>query len=153
MKPSAGTPNKHGVRRDRRSCSPHDTPVLYAPDGRKVREGQRLSMTICQSSLHERFTIGKFLQPGPYTVPNAPRLTTNMSQTIEESQEAALILYQAITLASSTKMHRRYHPVSACEETSGLPYWRAPTPPMRTQSSPRAPPPNPLHRRTLGAAK
>ena len=35
---------------------------------------------------------------GPTRAPTAPRLTTNVSETIEEAQEAAPIIYQAIDL-------------------------------------------------------
>ena len=40
----AGGPKKHGVCRDRRACTPHNTPVLYAPAGSEVHSGQRISM-------------------------------------------------------------------------------------------------------------
>ena len=43
--------------------------------------------------------------------------------------------------------------MSSQEETSGLPYWRTPTPPTRPHQSPRPPPPTPTHRRPLVAAK
>ena len=66
---SAGGTKKHGARCDRRTCTSHETPVLYPPAGREVCTGQRLTMPVRQSSLHELLPIGKLTKPGPYTVP------------------------------------------------------------------------------------
>ena len=86
--------------------------------------------------------------------PTAPRLTSNVSENIEDAQEAAPNLCQVTPpRLPSTKTHRISHPAPSREETSGLPYQRASTPPTRTQCSPRPPPPNPLHQRWSGAAK
>ena len=68
-KPSAGSSKKHGDRRDRRTFTSHNTPVLYAPSRREVRAGQRLYILVRQSSLYERLPIRKLPQPGLYTGP------------------------------------------------------------------------------------
>ena len=74
---SAGGAKKHGAHRDLRTCTSHDTPVLYALAGREVRAGQRLSIPGRQFSLHERIPIEKLPQPGPYT---SPYCTNNHDQ-------------------------------------------------------------------------
>ena len=55
--PSARYPQKHGACHDRRACTPHNTPVLYAPAGHEVRAGQRLSIPDRQLSLYEWLPI------------------------------------------------------------------------------------------------
>ena len=55
--------------------------------------------------------------------------------------------------SSFNQTHRRFFPESSQEDLSGLPYRRAPTPPMRPQRSLRPPPPTPLHRQPAGAVK
>ena len=62
-------PKKHGALRDLKTCTSHDTPVLYALAGRQVREDQRMSMPGRQLSLYERLPIEKLPQPEPYTGP------------------------------------------------------------------------------------
>ena len=39
---SVRAPQEHRYRRDRWACTPHNTPVMYAPVGQKVRAVQRL---------------------------------------------------------------------------------------------------------------
>ena len=95
----------------------------------------------------------KLPQTGPYRAPTAPRLTTNVSQNIEEVQESALTLSQATPRLSSNNMHRCSHPLSSQEETFGLPYRRAPRLPTCPQCSPIPPPPTPPHRQPLGPEK
>ena len=68
-KPYAGGPKKHVALRDRRTCTSHETPLLYSPAGREVRAGQHLSTLGRQSSMYKRLPIGKFPQLGPYMVP------------------------------------------------------------------------------------
>ena len=45
---SVPPPQEHGACRNRHTCTPHDTPVLYAPSGPEVIVGQRLSVLIRQ---------------------------------------------------------------------------------------------------------
>ena len=55
-------------------------------------------MTSRQSYLYEWLPIGNFSQPGPYTAPSAPTLTTNVIQTIEGAQEVSPTIRQSISL-------------------------------------------------------
>ena len=66
---SARGSQEHGELRDRQTCNHHDTPVIYTLAGCEVCVGQRMSMLGRQSSLYERFPIGKLSQPVPYAGP------------------------------------------------------------------------------------
>ena len=50
---SARVPQEQGACCDLQTCTPHDTPVLYAPAGRKVCAGQRMSVPGRYSSLYK----------------------------------------------------------------------------------------------------
>ena len=67
--PSARGPQEHGACRDHRTCTPHNTPVLYVPAGHEVCAGQRMSVPGLQLYLYKWLPIGKLPQPGPYTGP------------------------------------------------------------------------------------
>ena len=62
---SASPPQEHRTCRYCRSYTPHNNKVMYAPDGREVHAGQRLSMPGRQLFLYEWRTIGKLLQRRP----------------------------------------------------------------------------------------
>ena len=54
---------------DHRTCTPHNTLVLYAPVERGVCAGQYISVPGLQSFLYKWLPIRKLLQPGTYAGP------------------------------------------------------------------------------------
>ena len=90
---------------------------------------------------------------GPTRDPTAPRLTTNVSENSRRPDKPPQPSFMTFPRLSSTKTHWRSHLASSLEDTSGMPYRCAPTPPMRPHRSLRQAPLTLLHRRPLGAAK
>ena len=143
-----------GDLRNRRTCTPHDAPVLYAPAGRELCAGKHMSMPGRQLSLYEWLPIGKLLQPGPYTGPNC---TKTHDQSEAKHWKGPRSCPETLSVhpprSSFTQTNWRSCPVSSREDPIGLPYRSAPTPFTRSQRSPRPHPPTPPHRQPSGAAK
>ena len=161
-KPSTKGPQERGALQDRRNCTPHNPPVIYAPDGYKMYAGPRMFMPGRQLYLYKRFPIRNFHNRGPTQTPpygGRPRpstvlkLITNMERNIEDAQEAAPILCQSTPPVIFTQTHQSSHPPSPWAESSCLPYRRAPklpTQPKRSPRPPTPPPPTTPHRQPSG---
>ena len=67
--PYARGPQERRALRDHRTCTPHNTQLMYTLAGREVCAGQRMSVPGRQSSWYKRLPIIKLLQPGPYAGP------------------------------------------------------------------------------------
>ena len=131
-KQSAGGGKKHGVCRECRTCTTHNTLVMYVTAGREVRAGQRLYMPGRPLSLHERLPIQKIGATGALHVPllhqySRPTLAKT-SRRPKKSPKPAITPYPQ---SFSSKTHQSSYPVSSQEDRSCLPYQRAPTPPTR----------------------